>query len=634
MAAHEKCFRTNPFPCRFCQKWLETEEIRNVHEMSHNLTSCTICLFNIEKEKFDNHVLECRKKNENPTEPFPHPQPSTSELFPYLCHYCPSVFQTEEQQSVHVQNHADLCCSICNEWLKISRYDHRYQNCKTKQEKSRKKPKIPDNEVIFCPFCQIESSDPESLQDHIDSKHQEETLDSASTELKKQTEAKKLELSTTIIEQNLKVSEFKKSGIGKPKPPKTTKTPKWKEEIKQLKEDNKLLNNMYDTSEATNSKERTDSEKKLNAAHKINEIEQKNLKDQISFLNAECEKIKGELKKEKAKNSRTKSEEPTKLESKAVQVESKSSEKISDDEHVQSEAILENSPPKAILEKSQSNEPLIHYKCQLCKFETLETADLVSHMVTGHKVDETQSDWNKYISKCKRVVTIPRNTTNFDKSKTTTDTKQDVSIKIVVKETKLTSQKPDQPSINKDEAKTKEKSTSDGNSMEASNSVQLETIQGASLPLECSECSKTFQQKWMLKRHIETVHEGKKPFQCNHCQKKFSQKPAMEKHVASVHEGKKELKCKECEKYFSQSSNMKSHMAAVHEKKKPYTCEICDAKFPNNQSLSNHKAHKHSNEKPYTCSLCNKSFSLAKGLNRHKIKCTLKKEVHEKKKIL
>ena len=64
----------------------------------------------------------------------------------------------------------------------------------------------------------------------------------------------------------------------------------------------------------------------------------------------------------------------------------------------------------------QSIEPLtkIDYKCKLCKFETLETPDLVSHMVTGHEVNETQTNWNRYISLCKRVVTIPNDITNLN----------------------------------------------------------------------------------------------------------------------------------------------------------------------------------------------------------------------------
>ena len=133
----------------------------------------------------------------------------------------------------------------------------------------------------------------------------------------------------------------------------------------------------------------------------------------------------------------------------------------------------------SILKNSQSKEPVtkIDYKCKLCKFETLETPDLVSHMVTGHKVDETQTDWNKYISLCKRVVNIPKNVTNLENSNATTDTKQDVSNKIVVEKNKITSQKPDQASVKKDEAKTKEKPTSDGNSIEVSIFLDNDTFQ-------------------------------------------------------------------------------------------------------------------------------------------------------------
>ena len=60
----------------------------------------------------------------------------------------------------------------------------------------------------------------------------------------------------------------------------------------------------------------------------------------------------------------------------------------------------------AVLKNSQSKESLskIDYKCKLCKFETLEMSSLKSHTITGHKVNEAQTYWNKYISLCKRVI--------------------------------------------------------------------------------------------------------------------------------------------------------------------------------------------------------------------------------------
>ena len=121
--------------------------------------------------------------------------------------------------------------------------------------------------------------------------------------------------------QKGKAGRSKKAHIEKPKLSKNTKTPKWKEDIKMLKEQNALLNNMYDTAEATNSTLATESEKQLNTANKINEIEQEKLKETLSCLSTERMKgkhgeiskefsslkrdnaeIKVELEKEKAKN--------------------------------------------------------------------------------------------------------------------------------------------------------------------------------------------------------------------------------------------------------------------------------------------------------------------------------------------
>ena len=260
-------------------------------------------------------------------------------------------------------------------------------------------------------------------------------------------------------------------------------------------------------------------------------------------------------KKDLTKN---KSEEPTKPESKAVQVDSKSSERVSQDENVQSEAVLENSQSKAILEKSQSNEPVakIDYKCKLCKFETLETSSLKSHMVTGHKVDETQTDWNKYISLCKRVVTIPK---NLDKSNATTDTKQDVSNKTVVEETKLTSQKPDQASMNKLSV------------------IQEYNEKGLYM---CRICNDQFDSVGELTKHVSSVHEEKK-------------------HISNSSD--KLFMCTICKDQFAEMEELTEHITAVHEEKKPqndslkklYLCTICRDQFADIEELVKHHSSLH-----------------------------------------
>ena len=56
---------------------------------------------------------------------------------------------------------------------------------------------------------------------------------------------------------------------------------------------------------------------------------------------------------------------------------------------------------------------------------------------------------------------------------------------------------------------------------------------------DCSECEKTFQEKWKLDAHVK-VHEK---FACEKCEKKFNSKDIKEKHVKIAHEGLKFYCC-------------------------------------------------------------------------------------------
>ena len=98
------------------------------------------------------------------------------------------MFQTEEMQVEQVQNHEDLSCSICSKVIKIERYERHMDNHRREKETNvqNSMSQIPDSEIIFCPFCQIEwlASDENGLQIHIQKKHQETNSDSSMPKIK------------------------------------------------------------------------------------------------------------------------------------------------------------------------------------------------------------------------------------------------------------------------------------------------------------------------------------------------------------------------------------------------------------------------------------------------------------------
>ena len=153
--------------------------------------------------------------------------------YPYSCRYCRSMFQTEEMQIDHVQNHKDVPCSICSKVIEIERIDRHIENHKRENEefkkvyeqkktdngaqkipKPTKTPKRPNSpiqnsDLLFCWICQFESSDEQELQYHVDSEHQEEeNPKSSKPKTKKKPPNKKQveEHNRLLIERNMQLT--------------------------------------------------------------------------------------------------------------------------------------------------------------------------------------------------------------------------------------------------------------------------------------------------------------------------------------------------------------------------------------------------------------------------------------------
>ena len=131
--------------------------------------------------------------------------------------------------------------------------------------------------------------------------------------------------------------------------------------------------------------------------------------------------------------------------------------------------------------------------------------------------------------------------------------------------------------------------------------------------LQCSECSKEFNDSCKLKTHMLT-HTKERPFPCAQCDKRFTTAGNLKKH-SSVHEGDKCHVCEYCNKGFVDISALKRHIT-THTGEKKHICSVCDKTFTRTASLTCHM-YIHTGVSPHVCSKCGKGFAYASRLKDH-----------------
>ncbi|KAH8388620.1 hypothetical protein KR093_011490 [Drosophila rubida] len=97
------------------------------------------------------------------------------------------------------------------------------------------------------------------------------------------------------------------------------------------------------------------------------------------------------------------------------------------------------------------------------------------------------------------------------------------------------------------------------------------------LKQECSTCSKVFNSRYQLQKHITEEHCKTQSHVCPICGIIRRDEEYLELHM-NIHERKTEKQCRYCPKSFSRPVNTLRHMR-MHWDKKKYQCEKCGLRF-------------------------------------------------------
>nr|ACO11784.1 Zinc finger protein draculin [Lepeophtheirus salmonis] len=89
----------------------------------------------------------------------------------------------------------------------------------------------------------------------------------------------------------------------------------------------------------------------------------------------------------------------------------------------------------------------------------------------------------------------------------------------------------------------------------------------------CTQCSKSFKERYRLSRHASTVHLKIKPYHCTLCNSSLGRSDKLKRHLNTVHLRDKPYKCIHCGHKSVRSDKMKEHIERVH-KENPHVFEV------------------------------------------------------------
>ncbi|XP_063001288.1 telomere zinc finger-associated protein [Elgaria multicarinata webbii] len=132
----------------------------------------------------------------------------------------------------------------------------------------------------------------------------------------------------------------------------------------------------------------------------------------------------------------------------------------------------------------------------------------------------------------------------------------------------------------------------------------------------CSVCQQMFKRRMELRLHMVS-HTGEMPYKCSSCIQQFMQKKDLQSHLIKLHGAPKPHACPACSKCFLSRTELHLHEAFKHRGEKLFVCEECGHRASSRNGLQMHVKAKHRNERPYVCEFCQHAFTQKANLNMH-----------------
>uniref|UniRef100_A0A1B0GKI9 Putative transcription factor grauzone-like isoform x2 rhagoletis zephyria n=1 Tax=Lutzomyia longipalpis TaxID=7200 RepID=A0A1B0GKI9_LUTLO len=134
----------------------------------------------------------------------------------------------------------------------------------------------------------------------------------------------------------------------------------------------------------------------------------------------------------------------------------------------------------------------------------------------------------------------------------------------------------------------------------------------------CPHCSKAFAFKANLQIHIRQMHEEVSYHVCEICAKMFKNKDVFLRHQ-KTHSGEKieKIPCPVCGNSFKYKAQLKLHMKRHNDSGQVFRCHLCNKESPNSLALHEHIKYVHVRERKHKCNLCSAAFKTPIGLREH-----------------